>query len=108
MKIDAETGDEVDSSEIIKGYEVGKGQYIEIEPEELEAIAIESNIMPSMFLVIERRIMLRGRCQSHSGAASGGLAAGLDGVAGGSTGCDDGALRCCGAALGSGLDCPDG
>ena len=24
------------------GYEVGKGQYIEIEPEELEAIAIES------------------------------------------------------------------
>jgi DNA end-binding protein Ku len=41
-KIDAETEDEVDSSDIIKGYEVGKGQYIEIEPEELEAIAIES------------------------------------------------------------------
>ena len=41
-KVDAETGDEVDSSDIIKGYEVGKGQYIEVEPEELEAIAIES------------------------------------------------------------------
>jgi DNA end-binding protein Ku len=41
-KVDAETGDEVDSSDIIKGYEVGKGQYIEIEPEELGAIAIES------------------------------------------------------------------
>src|SRR5262244_3966198 len=41
-KVDAETGDEVEPSEIIKGYEVGKGQYIEIEPEELEAIAIES------------------------------------------------------------------
>jgi DNA end-binding protein Ku len=41
-KVDSETGDEVDSSDIIKGYEVGKGQYIEIEPEELEAIAIES------------------------------------------------------------------
>src|SRR6201989_1150539 len=41
-KVGAETGDEVDSSEIIKGYEVGKGQYIEVEPEELEAIAIES------------------------------------------------------------------
>src|SRR5499427_5954207 len=41
-KVDAETGDEVDSSDIIKGYEVGKGQYLEIEPEELEAIAIES------------------------------------------------------------------
>jgi DNA end-binding protein Ku len=41
-KVDAGSGDEVDSSDIVKGYEVGKGQYIEIEPEELEAIAIES------------------------------------------------------------------
>src|SRR5712672_1300409 len=41
-KIDADTGDEVDSAEIIKGYEVGKGQYLELAPEELEAIAIES------------------------------------------------------------------
>jgi DNA end-binding protein Ku len=41
-KVDAETGDEVDSSDIIKGYEVGKNNYLEIEPEELEAIAIES------------------------------------------------------------------
>ena len=41
-KVDAETGDEVDTAEIIKGYEVGKGQYIEIQPEELEAIALES------------------------------------------------------------------
>jgi len=35
-KIDAETEEEVDSSDIIKGYEVGKGQYIEIEPEDLK------------------------------------------------------------------------
>jgi Ku protein len=41
-KVDAETGDEVDASDILKGYEVSKGQYIEIEPEELEAIALES------------------------------------------------------------------
>src|SRR5882757_8987022 len=41
-KVDAETGDEVDSADIIKGYQVGKGEYVEIEPEELEAIAIES------------------------------------------------------------------
>ena len=41
-KVDAETGDEVDSSAIIKGDEVGKGQCIEIEPEQLEAIAIDS------------------------------------------------------------------
>src|SRR4030088_2947122 len=41
-KVDADTGDEVEADDIIKGYEVGKGQYIELEPEELEAVAIES------------------------------------------------------------------
>ena len=41
-KVDAETEEEVDASDIIKGYEVGKGEYIELEPEELEAVAIES------------------------------------------------------------------
>src|ERR1700732_1533916 len=35
-KVDAESGDEVDSADIIKGYEVGKGDYIELDPEELE------------------------------------------------------------------------
>ena len=42
LKVDAETGDEVDADEIIKGYEVSKDAYIELEPEELDAIAIES------------------------------------------------------------------
>jgi DNA end-binding protein Ku len=41
-KVDAETGDEMESANIIKGYEVAKGEYIELEPEELEAVAIES------------------------------------------------------------------
>jgi DNA end-binding protein Ku len=41
-KIDADTGDEVEQSNIIKGYEVGKGEYIELDPDELEAVAIES------------------------------------------------------------------
>src|ERR1700719_4812156 len=41
-KVDAESSDEVDSADIIKGYEVGKGDYIELDPEELEAVAIES------------------------------------------------------------------
>jgi DNA end-binding protein Ku len=40
--VDAETGDEVESDRIIKGYEVGKRQYIEGYPQELEAIALES------------------------------------------------------------------
>ena len=42
LKIDEETGDEVETDDIIKGYEVAKGQYIKLDPEELEAIAIES------------------------------------------------------------------
>jgi DNA end-binding protein Ku len=42
QKVDADTGDEVASDDIIKGYEVGKGQYIELQPEELDAVAIES------------------------------------------------------------------
>src|ERR1700686_5282715 len=41
-KVDAETGDEVEQADIIKGYEVGKGEYIELDPDELEAVAIES------------------------------------------------------------------
>ena len=41
-KVDAETGREVAADDIVKGYEVSKGEYIELEPEELEAIALES------------------------------------------------------------------
>jgi Ku protein len=41
-KIDADTGREVEQDDIIKGYEVSKGNYIELQPEELEAVAIES------------------------------------------------------------------
>jgi DNA end-binding protein Ku len=41
-KIDADTGDEVDNTDIVKGYEIAKGEYIELEPEELEAVAVES------------------------------------------------------------------
>jgi DNA end-binding protein Ku len=41
-KVDAETGEEVPSEHIIKGYEVAKGQYVEISDEELESVALES------------------------------------------------------------------
>src|ERR1044071_3457118 len=41
--IDAETGDVVESDQKARGYELGKGKYVEIEPEELEAAQIESN-----------------------------------------------------------------
>jgi len=42
LRVDAETGEQVDYEDIVKGYEVGKGEYIEFTDEELEAIALES------------------------------------------------------------------
>jgi DNA end-binding protein Ku len=42
VKVDTETGKEVDNEGIIKAYEKKKGEYIPVEPEELEAVAIES------------------------------------------------------------------
>ena len=41
-KVDADTGREVENDDIIKGYEVSKGEYVEVEPKELEAVEIES------------------------------------------------------------------
>jgi DNA end-binding protein Ku len=41
--VDAETGEVVDSDQKGRGYELKKGEYVEIEPEELDAVAIESN-----------------------------------------------------------------
>ena len=42
VKVDADTGDEVSNDDIVKGYELEKGQYIEVSKEELEEIALES------------------------------------------------------------------
>ena len=45
QKVDADSGAEVPADQIVKGYEVSKGEYVELEPEELEAVAIESKRM---------------------------------------------------------------
>jgi len=41
--VDSGTGDVVESDQKGRGYELRKGKYVEIEPEELEAVQIESN-----------------------------------------------------------------
>ena len=41
--VDAETGDIVEGEQKGRGYELQKGRYVEIEPEELDAVKIESN-----------------------------------------------------------------
>src|SRR5215510_14144161 len=42
LRVDAETGDEVPSEDIIKGYPVDRDTYVELTKEELENIALES------------------------------------------------------------------
>jgi Ku protein len=41
--VDSETGDVVESDQKGRGYELSKGEYVEIEKEELEAVQVESN-----------------------------------------------------------------
>jgi DNA end-binding protein Ku len=53
-KVDADTGEEVSNDEIIKGYEVSKGQYLELEPEEIEAVAIESKRIVEIDQFVEK------------------------------------------------------
>ena len=40
--VDGETGEPVDKEDVGRGYEIGKGQYLQVEDEELEKIKIES------------------------------------------------------------------
>ena len=42
QNVDAESGEPVDKEDIGRGYEIGKGQYLQVEDEELEKIHIES------------------------------------------------------------------
>jgi len=41
-KVDADTGEEVPSEDIIKGYQVDRDRYLEVPEDELENIALES------------------------------------------------------------------
>jgi DNA end-binding protein Ku len=42
-KVDAETGDEVASDDIIKGYQVDKNVYVTVDDEEIEALQVEAS-----------------------------------------------------------------
>jgi len=42
QQVDAETGDPVEKDDIGRGYEIGKGQYLQVEDDEIEKIRIES------------------------------------------------------------------
>jgi Ku protein len=42
VKVDADTGDEVSSDDLVKGYQVDRDRYLEVTKDELENIALES------------------------------------------------------------------
>jgi DNA end-binding protein Ku len=42
LKVDSETGKLVNDDDIVKGYEIGNGKYIEITDDEIEAVALKS------------------------------------------------------------------
>ena len=42
LKVDADTGEEVSNEDIVKGYQVDKGRYLEVTKDEIENIALES------------------------------------------------------------------
>src|SRR5258708_6340915 len=52
--VDAETGDVVESDQKGRGYELKKGEYVEIEKDELEAVRIESNHTIDVDSVVSR------------------------------------------------------
>ena len=54
-KADAETGDEVDSTDIVKGYEVGKGQYIEIQPKSLRPSPLRASAQSKLMNLCRRK-----------------------------------------------------
>jgi DNA end-binding protein Ku len=43
QQVDAETGEPVEKEDVGRGYEIGKGQYLQVEDEEIEKIRIESS-----------------------------------------------------------------
>jgi DNA end-binding protein Ku len=52
--VDAETGEELDRADLIRGYEVEKGHYIEITKDELSALKIESSRVLELSRFVER------------------------------------------------------
>ena len=52
--VDAETGEELDRADLIRGYEVEKGQYIEITKDELASLKIESSRVLELARFVER------------------------------------------------------
>jgi len=54
-KVDAESGHEVEADDIVKAYEVSKGNYVEVEQDELDAVELESTRMIDIDQFVPRK-----------------------------------------------------
>ena len=52
--VNAETGETVEKEDIGRSYEIGKGQYLQVEDEEIEKIRIESSHTISIDTLVPR------------------------------------------------------
>jgi DNA end-binding protein Ku len=59
LKVDADTGEEVSSDDIIKGYKVNTDTYIEVSKDELENIAVDSTRTIEIDADIDPRYLIR-------------------------------------------------
>jgi DNA end-binding protein Ku len=59
LKVDADTGEEVSSDDIIKGYKVNTDTYIEVSKDELENIAVDSTRTIEIDADIDPRHLIR-------------------------------------------------
>ena len=59
LKVDADTGEEVSSDDIIKGYKVNTDTYIEVSKDELENIAVDSTRTIAIDADIDPRYLIR-------------------------------------------------
>jgi DNA end-binding protein Ku len=55
--VDAETGDAVERQDLVKGYEVDKGRYIQIDKDDLDALKIESSRVLELTRFVERELI---------------------------------------------------
>ncbi|HUI21826.1 MAG TPA: Ku protein [Methylocella sp.] len=54
--VDAETGEAVEKEDIGRGYEIGKGQYLEVEDAEIDKIRIDSSHTISINTFVRRSV----------------------------------------------------
>src|SRR5271170_3858228 len=66
--VDEGTGDPIDPDDKGRGYEVDKGVYLQVEDEELDAIAIESSHTIDIDSVVPRGAV-QARARDHASAA---------------------------------------